>query len=497
MVKLTTSSINYFRLIFILIISILLLPWNQIVFVAAGQSSTTLDSEYASMVTGTEPENSFQIGSKNMQSNTQDSQAPTISADIAASSSLITCDASANNDWTTTADQFEVIQQCSFRIPGDGWVFINADASLGLFDTGDMIDDSYEAQFRIGIDDSLNGDPTTDRFVNIYEDGLTDDGTDKSIVLSVLKPITAGMHTFYFLGRQSQGTGMVLAFDPTLTVRFIPATNSTLLTCGVADGVDWATTSSTYEVVRQCTLSIPQNGFVYISADGSAGLLNNPYVAQFRIGIDESTTGQPDTDRWVNVSTDGFNGTDKSVGVSVLKPVTPGERTFYFLGRRSAETGTVRISDPTLTVIFFPQNSSEISACGASSDIGWTTTSSSLVVVMQCTLSVPRDGWVFIAANGSLGLQNSAYEAQFRVAIDESSVGDPATDRWVNIYSSSGLGTDETVGLSVLKPITAGEHTFYFLGQRFDGTGTVLVRDPTLTVLTIPAYKTFLPIILR
>ena len=50
----------------------------------------------------------------------------------------------------------------------------------------------------------------------------------------------------------------------------------------------------------------------------------------------------------------------------------------------------------------------------------------------------------------------------------------------------------------MLKPITAGSHTFALLGRRYSGPGTVLVRDPTLTVLLpIDPRTAFLPLVLR
>jgi hypothetical protein len=50
--------------------------------------------------------------------------------------------------------------------------------------------------------------------------------------------------------------------------------------------------------------------------------------------------------------------------------------------------------------------------------------------------------------------------------------------------------------LSVLKPVTAGTHTFYFLGKRYSGTATVLVYDPTLTVIA-PGACVYLPLVVK
>jgi uncharacterized protein YhdP len=221
---------------------------------------------------------------------------------------------------------------------------------------------------------------------------------------------------------------------------------------------------------------------------------NGEYEAQFRIGID-STSGDVNIDRWTNVYNDGGDGTDESVALSVLKQVTAGTHTFYFLGRRYSGTATALLYDPTLTVVYVPSPSVAVLTCGASGNMDWTTTSSSFGVIRQCTLSVPQDGWVFLSADGSMARSNGEYEAQFRIGVDSTS-GDLNIDRWVNVYNDGGDGTDKSIALSVLKQVTAGEHTFYFLGRRYSGTATVLVYDPTLTVV-VPGARLFLPLVMR
>lgn len=139
--------------------------------------------------------------------------------------------------------------------------------------------------------------------------------------------------------------------------------------------------------------------------------------------------------------------------------------------------------------------SGSLITCGASGNMNWTTTSSSFQVIRQCTLSVPRTGWVFLSTDGSVARQNGEYEGQFEIGIDGTG-GDANIDRWVNVYNDSSDGTDSSVALSVLKPVTAGTHTFYFLGRRYSGTGTVLLYDPTLTVIA-PGARVCLPLVIK
>jgi riboflavin biosynthesis pyrimidine reductase len=262
------------------------------------------------------------------------------------------------------------------------------------------------------------------------------------------------------------------------------AAGGSLITCGASGNLNWTTTSGSFAVMRQCSMTVPQSGFVLISANGSVARSNGPYEAQFEIGID-STAGDANIDRWVNVYNDTGDGSDESVALSVLKPVNPGSHTFYFLGKRYAGSGTVLVYDPTLTVIYLPAANATALSCGASGNLNWTTTAGSFAVVRQCSLTAPRAGWVFISADGSLARQNGEYEAQFEIGID-SPAGDATIDRWVNVYNDSGDGSDRSVALSVLKHVGAGSHTFYFLGKRYAGSGTVLVYDPTLTAIYVP-----------
>jgi hypothetical protein len=268
-----------------------------------------------------------------------------------------------------------------------------------------------------------------------------------------------------------------------------------LISCGVSGNLNWTTTSSSFQVIRQCSLTLPQDGYVFISANSSVARQDGEYEAQFEIGID-STIGDGDIDRWVNVYNDSGDGTDKSIALSVLKPVSAGTHTFYSLGKRYAGAGTILLYDPTLTVIFIPASTSQVLPCGSSGNLNWTTTSSSYQVIRQCSLTLPQDGYVFISADSSVARQDGEYEAQFEIGIDNTN-GDGDIDRWVNVYNDSGDGTDDFFALSVLKPVSAGIHTFYSLGRRYTGAGTVLLYDPTLTVIFISGNQILLPLIFK
>jgi hypothetical protein len=312
---------------------------------------------------------------------------------LAAGGSLLACGDSGNMNWVTTSGTFQAVRQCQLSVPGDGWVFLSANGSVA------RSDGPYEAQFEFGID-GIAGDGSVDRWVNVYDDA--GDGKDLSVALSVLKPVTAGTHTFYLLGKRYAGTGTMEVYDPTLTAIYIPAVNSEVIACGASGGLNWTTTSDTFQSIRQCELTVPGDGWVFLSADGSVARSDGPYEALFEFGLD-GTAGDYNVDRWVNVYDDAGDGTDLSVSLSMLKPVTAGTRTFHLLGRRYNGTGTMLVYDPTLTAVFIPAASLLTSACGASGNLTWTTTEDTFQTVRQCELSLPRDGWVFLSADEPVG----------------------------------------------------------------------------------------------
>lgn len=273
--------------------------------------------------------------------------------------------------------------------------------------------------------------------------------------------------------------------NPSANLATALAAGGSLITCGVSGNLNWTTTFSSPQVIRQCTITVPQAGRVFISANSSLAVDDSEYEGRFGIGVD-STSADPAVDRWVNIYNDGGDGTDKSLALSILKPVVAGTHTVYFLGSLYAGTGTLLLFDPTLTVIFIPETNSQLLACGASGTGNWTTTSSAAQVIRQCSLSLPSAGWVFFSADSSASRQDGEYEVRFGFGIDSTNA-DNTVDRWVNVYNDSGDGTDKHAGLTGLKPVSAGAHTFNFLGSRYSGAGTVLLLDPTLTVIFIPS----------
>ena len=266
------------------------------------------------------------------------------------------------------------------------------------------------------------------------------------------------------------------------------AGSSGVIACGVAVNFDWTTTATSPQVINQCTLSAPVDGYIFISASGSLALTDSDYEGLFNLGVDAAA---PDgsVDRWVNVYADAGDGTDETVALSVLKPVTAGNHTVYFLGQRAAGTGTVTVYDPSLSVIFIPAAGSEILACGGSGNQNWSTTSSTAAVVRSCSLTLPQDGLIFFSADASIARSDGEFEIHLQASLDAASP-ESAPDRWVNLYNDSGDGTDKSAALSFVRPVSAGAHTFNLLASRYAGTATATLYDPTVSVIYIPLAAT-------
>ena len=341
--------------------------------------------------------------------------------------------------------------------------------------------------------DSVTGDPSVDRWVNVYNDA--GDGTDKSLALSVLAPVTAGAHTFYLLGRRYGGAGTVLVYDRTLSVIFVPATAANVQVCGASGNLDWTTTSSTFQEVRQCSLNVPSEGLAFITTDTSLARQDGEYEAQFKIGVD-STAGDANSDRWVNVYNDAGDGSDETVRISALLPLAAGNHTLLLAGQAICGSRH-RPSLRSYAHRHLPANAEchaerlrRIGIPGLDNDFEFVSSDPPVHHrIDRGRLGIPFCGWECGAP------EDGEYEAQFQIAIDNTA-GNANTDRWMNIYNDAGDGSDKGLALSVLRPITQGTHTFYLLGRRYSGTGTVLVYDPTLSVIA-SAPRVLLPLITR
>ncbi|HEX6288627.1 MAG TPA: hypothetical protein VFZ66_05520 [Herpetosiphonaceae bacterium] len=400
------------------------------------------------------------------------------------------CGTIQDGGWTTTSNSFETIRSCTLTLPENGFVYLIGSTALGR-NNGD-----FEARLNVSID-SASGNAATDRWINVYGD--SGDGTDKNAQVTLLAPVSAGTHTFYFLGARYNGAGTLQLYDPSLSVLYFPGSSGDVLACGVASNTVWTTTADSFQEIRSCGLNVPKSGFVYLNGTTSAGLgSGGAYEGRFRLGVD-TVSGTASSDRWVNVYTDSGDGTDEAVATSLLTSVSAGTHTFYFSGARYNGTGTVQLYDPSLSVLYFPAPNVTAKVCGAGGSDTWTNSTTTYSIIRSCTLNVPDNGFAFIDASASAGLNSTGagndWEGQFRVGVDNDT-GSSLFDRWVNVYTDSGDGTDRIVAISGLVNISRGVHTFYFVGRRYAGNGTLRLYSPSLTVI-VPGATHYIPMIAK
>lgn len=270
-----------------------------------------------------------------------------------------------------------------------------------------------------------------------------------------------------------------------------------LWSCGASGGPEWTSFSEELTPIKSCELTVPSDGYVLLSASatGTLGGAQPGWVGNFRLGIDGQTDqlGQPGddrTDRRLVMRADNRKATSKTVAATLLEPLAAGTHSFGFWGQ--AEAGLVRLSNPSLSVVFVPGSGTDITACGTAPGTPWETTSASYFQpIASCTLNLARNGHAYVVASGTASARNGAvnwYEGRFRVGGELGSQPQPSSDRWVNVYYT-GRSIDETVYTSALLPVEAGVRTFHFFGYRYlpkDGGQPVIVSDPTLAVLFFP-----------
>jgi hypothetical protein len=380
---------------------------------------------------------------------------------------LIGCGASANDTWTNATDTFTTVRECSLAVPGDGKVFISADATVV---SSAVVN---QGEFDVSVDSTTSG-LGAPRWVTIREDGSG--GQKMSLARTAMAPLSTGSHTIRLLGKSDNPSVTMRLDNASLSAIFVPD-GSGLLACSDVD-TGWSTTSNSYVGILKCGLTVPENGWAFVSADATVRWQDLSQDLELAFDFDDATTPEGAT-RFVGAHTGTWSYSPAAL--SMLKPVRAGARTFYLVGRRDQGTGQIDIYNPVLNVIYIPSSSAYAITCGEASTDLWATTSSTWQGIEKCSLTAPTDAWAFVSASSSVNYSDGPYQGNFQVRVDNDA--SKSASHAVNIYSSDAFGQDNTVAVSLLKPIAAGSHTFYFRGQRASGTGTVQLFRPTLTAI--------------
>jgi hypothetical protein len=404
-------------------------------------------------------------------------------------STPLVCTTDFIDKWSTSSSEFETVNSCTLVVPTGGKAYINAGASLGLTIGGQ----AYESQFKLAVDGVYL--TQMDRWVDVYPD--SSDGSDVSLAMSTIESVGPGTHTFTLVGKLLKGPGPILLYRPILSVLFFPVSAKNLL-CTTSTIDSWRTTSITFQPIRSCILDLPTRGTVYIDANATASLTGagESYEGSFRIGVDSSYL--PQTERRVNIYTDSRDGSDVTLATTTTQTLEAGKHTFSFAAKLYSGVGPLQVYRPSLSVIFSPEGSSTPIDSSPVLD-NWFSSSYEFTPVTAVTLNLSCPATVLVQANASVGLatfEPQPYEANFQIKID--GTGFSESDRWLNIYTDDGDGTDKSLATTLIQSLQPGSHTFELDARLYGGAGPIQLYDPVVAVVVIyNCTATYLPVIMR
>lgn len=369
------------------------------------------------------------------------------------------------------------VVECSLQAPSDGFIIAIGSGSMSY------VDAAYEAKGQIMIDGS--GGNASDRWINVYPDA--GDGTDKSIALSHYLPVTAGTRRIAFVASRSQG-GKVRIFDPTLTAIFVPASAAQTV-CGSATGTTFRSEGSGQSVVTSCQVTVAENSTAFAFASASMAYGQAPSEARVRLGLNGSPAAG--SERWVDVYADDVDGTDESMATQQAFTLTPGTHTIQLYASRFAGSGIVTMYDPVLTVLAVPESAAAI--CAHQSSTMYTNPSHTPTIMRDCSVTSATPARALVFGSASIGMSplpaGGAYEGVFRLTAGSGPLS--TTDRWIDIESDSGDGSDRVLAVQWGGELDPGTHTFGLQGARYGGPGEVRAYNAAVHVLLMPSDRLF------
>jgi hypothetical protein len=253
---------------------------------------------------------------------------------IPESSDLLAC-YDDDSEWSTSTVNYGTILKCTLQVPEDGWAFVTADATVRW----QSLDQVLDLGFLF--------DSATKPEGGTHLGAHTGTWSYSPAATSFLKQVTKGDHSFSLVGRRNTGTGQVDVFYPVLNVIYIPTSSAYAVTCGGPGPATWMTWSSSWKQIQQCSLKVPTDAWAFVAASSPVPFGNWPHQAEFRLNAGDFGS----VTREVKIyDTDAF-GKRHIVAASLLKPISAGNQSFTFEGRRTLGPGTVLLTQPTLTAI--------------------------------------------------------------------------------------------------------------------------------------------------
>ncbi len=261
--------------------------------------------------------------------------------------------------------------------------------------------------------------------------------------------------------------------------------NTPLIGCGESAGDSWTNSTDTFSTVRECSLTVPDDGLVFISTDASVANSGDGSRGEFDVSIDSTTSGVG-APRWVDVRDDGNGGQRMVLARTATVPLATGSHTIRLLGRSLFPPDTVHLEDSSLSAIFVPDSSDLLVCYDNASE--WSTSSSTYGGILKCSLKVPENGWAFITADATVRWQQLDQDLELAFDFDDATSPEGAT-RFIGAHT--GTWSFSPAALSLLKPVKKGDRIFYLVGRRDQGAGQIDVYHPALNVIYIPSASAY------
>jgi hypothetical protein len=251
--------------------------------------------------------------------------------------------------------------------------------------------------------------------------------------------------------------------------------------------ISYTIDSSINVPVVTCTLNLPRAGWVLVTSNASVTRLVDPYVAHFRLKIDG--TEDADTDRFVSVEDDYYQQTSV-LAISVMRWQEAGLHTYSLVTARTSGTGTIKLFDPTISAIYFPQGGV---VQPTEPQVGvYQYISNTLLVITSTQFTNIEPGLLYLSTDTYAKVFNFPYRVNVCTSVDNASSCTGRVAHSVDITDTVTGHNQTALAATQLSVLAPGAHTLRVLGARTSGTGTVWLSDVNLLGVYIPGSNSFM-----
>ncbi|WP_110514817.1 hypothetical protein [Herpetosiphon llansteffanensis] len=408
---------------------------------------------------------------------------------------LVPCAASAEN-WQSTVRDDTPALNCEIYVPESAMIFVMATGSFSM--QTNAVTNTYEGRIGLTLDGVLR--ESSNRWGNVYALGQLNTGETSIFASTTVFTASAGVHTLSLVGG-FVGYGPLTLNNAQLTVLAFPTNSANIQVCATDTGLGVWRATPTSSVVRACSFNLPSNSTVFVSADGSAlPIPGNEVALQFRLGVDEATTGDVRTDRYVDVDSlepnnEQIDGNDISTSIAATFNLTAGNHTINFLGNGSG-SDQAYLSRSSLVVLAFPSGSN-FRTCTSMNDSSSFVSNGEFGSWANCLLTTAGLTRGIVVGNVTVGQQNGEPQVRTRLRANTNVLlGSTRTSDLTLFRMVGGQGDDKTMTSVGMSDFASGLNVFNFDGYPTNSS-TVRMIDPNIHVLAFPdpfMYKQYTPL---